>query len=695
MIKYILLLSSIFVHTFMVAQNYKLCGTDQMMQQAIENEPTLLDHINLLKQKADSISKTGLLYRNSNTTYTIPIVIHVIHTGGSNNISDDQIHDAIRIVNEDFNKLNSDTSQIINEFTDIVANVGIEFKLAQLDPDGVCTKGITRTYSELTYDAGENVKELVKWDTKKYLNVWVVSNIASGAGGYSYNPGYAPNADANAGVVILASQFGSIGASNGGNFSSRSLTHEIGHYLDLPHTWGGTNDNYLEENCDIDDYIDDTPNTIGSNLGCNLSQTSCGSLDNVQNFMDYSSCAKMYTVGQRHRMRTAIETGTFGAAARYNLTTEENLTATGVHENYNGPDCIAIIDFKSESSVTCTGNTVEWENLSTNYDEALSYLWTFEGGTPATSNQENPTITYNLPGSFDVSLEITTTGGTNSKTIESGIFVHDVFNTMNAPNTIHFNQNDLNDWYIEEYFEGQTWSWNNLGSNNSSGSIRIRSSDFNEQGPRRAYTPVFDLSGVSPPCYMYYDYAYAIKSSESNDQLTIKITDDCGEVWTLRANESSDELATIASNQFFSFSPTAAVWEEKRISLNPWAGSSQVQAVFEFSGVEGQFLYIDNIRFGVPNLNIDEFTITNINLETFPNPSTGDIKIQFNLINPKKVEFELFNVLGEKISSLEDKYISGQHQLDLSLLKSNLQPGMYFINCLVGDYKETKQIVIY
>jgi len=59
------------------------------------------------------------------------------------------------------------------------------------------------------------------------------------------------------------------------------------------------------------------------------------------------------------------------------------------------------------------------------------------------------------------------------------------------------------------------------------------------------------------------------------------------------------------------------------------------------------------------------------------------------------VKFELFNVLGEKISSLEDKYISGQHQLDLSLLKSNLQPGMYFINCLIGDYKETKQIVIY
>ena len=92
----------------------------------------------------------------------IPVVVHIIHNGGSNNISDAQVHDAMRIINLDYKKLNSDTSQVISEFTDIVANVGLEFKLAKLTPDGECTKGITRTYSELTNSAGENVKDLVK-----------------------------------------------------------------------------------------------------------------------------------------------------------------------------------------------------------------------------------------------------------------------------------------------------------------------------------------------------------------------------------------------------------------------------------------------------------------------------------------------------------------------------------------------------
>ena len=62
----------------------------------------------------------------------IPVVVHIIHNGGSNNISDAQVHDAMRIINLDYKKLNSDTSQVISEFTDIVANVGLEFKLAKL-----------------------------------------------------------------------------------------------------------------------------------------------------------------------------------------------------------------------------------------------------------------------------------------------------------------------------------------------------------------------------------------------------------------------------------------------------------------------------------------------------------------------------------------------------------------------------------
>ena len=691
--KYYLLFISLLTTALMYAQDYKTCGTDEMMEKAFETDPTLRKKTELLKQEVNSYVKNRNP-KNDDEIYVIPVVVHIIHNGGSNNISDAQVHDAMRIINLDYKKLNSDTSQVISEFTDIVANVGLEFKLAKLTPDGECTKGITRTYSELTNSAGENVKDLVKWDHKKYLNIWVVSNIESGAGGYSYLPGSAPNNDTNSGIVVRASQFGSIGASGGGNFSSRTLTHEIGHYLGLSHTWGGTNDSGLEENCSDDDGIEDTPNSIGSS-GCNLSQNTCGSLDNVQNYMDYASCSKMFTEGQKSVMRGHLEYG-FSNIYRHLLPTYENLMATGVHEDYNAPDCLANIEFYSTSSISCTEEEIEWENLSWNYDSALSYQWTFNGGNPSSSSEENPIITYSEPGSYDVSLSVTTSGGINTKTIEDAIYIQDQSDALIAPNTIHFNDNNLENWYIEDYFEGQTWSWNSAGSSSSEGSIRIRSSDFVDQGvPRKAYMPVFNLSNITPPCYLYYDYAYARKSALSEDELNVKISDDCGQTWINRLSKTTDDLTTTSSNAYFNFIPTETLWKEQRISLSSWTGESQVQALFEFSGSNGQYLYIDNIRFGVPNLSSEELTVNNLHLEVFPNPSYGDAHIKFNLLNPHMIELELIDVLGKEISSLSSNFNAGQHQLNLDALKPKLKPGLYFLNCIIGNYKETQQVIVY
>lgn len=689
--------------TFVFAQDYRHCGTDHMVQQALENEPSLKNLRKQLQLQADSIQKLTGFEKSDQEIHVIPVVVHVMHTGGNSNISDEQVFDAMRIINEDFKKLNSDTTQVIDEFQNIYANVGVEFRLAKLDPDGNCTKGITRTYTTLTNDAGENVKDVIKWDPRMYLNIWVVSNIASGAGGYSYYPGSAPNADANAGIVIRSSQFGSIGASNGGNFSSRSLTHEIGHYLDLPHTWGSTNDNYLEENCDSDDYVDDTPNTIGSNLGCNLSQSTCGSLDNVQNFMDYSSCAKMYTEGQKTRMRTALETGyIWSNAARNNLPTEENLMLTGVHDDYTAPDCIAMVEFQSESTISCANTELNWENLSWNYDSALSYLWEFPGAIPNSSSEENPTITYEEPGLYNVSLTITTTGGESTKLVENAIYIQNQNEILEGPHTISFanssfpfNPNTQYQWHVDNSFEGISWHWNNQGSTNSEGSIRVRSWDFIEHGTRRAYSPSFDLSNVDAPCYMYYDYAYARKNSESNDELKVKISDNCGYSWTNRLTKSTDNLKTTNANYFFDFNPSEDQWESQKINLNAWVGEPSVQASFELTGSKGNYLYIDNIRFGVPTLDLEEFTRDNLNIQVFPNPNHGDASIEFNLLNPSNLNLIIKDVLGKELATLPLNLNAGTHTIPLSNMVTQLHSGLYFIQFDLGSYSKTKQILVY
>ena len=162
----------------------------------------------------------------------IPIVFHIIHFNGVENISDEQVHDAVSVLNRDFRALNPDLETVIEEFEDITADIDIEFRLARKDPNGNCHSGITRTVSTMTFEGEDEVKELISWPRDMYLNVWVCEE-ASGAAGYAYLPGSVNNWGNEwlDGIVIQNSYLGSIGTSN--TFRSRTLTHEVGHWLNL------------------------------------------------------------------------------------------------------------------------------------------------------------------------------------------------------------------------------------------------------------------------------------------------------------------------------------------------------------------------------------------------------------------------------------------------------------------------------
>jgi|GEM_PF-1241624 len=302
------------------------CGFNTYMQQRYEEEPTLLDMREEYEEEIQSIINSRTYFSQK----TIPVVIHIIYNDSYSNISNSQVYSALTALNEDFNASNSDFSSVVSSFSGVKSDVEITFSLANIDPDGSVTSGITRTQSDLTDSAGENVKSLVLWDTDMYLNIWVVDNIESGAGAYAYYPGTAPSGAE--GIVCRHNQFGTTGTSSSSNFAATTLTHEIGHYLNLAHTWGDSNDPELSENCGYDDNVDDTPNTIGTLYGCNTSQSTCGSLDNVQNFMDYTECTNMFTEGQRSRVHAALHSAQGG---RVNLWQYENLLATGVLDESN------------------------------------------------------------------------------------------------------------------------------------------------------------------------------------------------------------------------------------------------------------------------------------------------------------------------------------------------------------------------
>src|SRR5690554_2880247 len=400
-----LFLFSLFVYTVYGQEPYP-CETDQMNSQLFQNSPELQTKIIKSKEKLEAFTEAyvqQVASERSDATYIIPVVFHVIHNYGVGNISEAQIHDGLRLVNEQFRKRNADTVEIVNAFKDLASDTKIEFRFAQLDPDGNCTNGINRIYSPLTNAGGHVIKDLIQWPPNQYLNIWVANVVGTSLAGHCIMPPVADTIPEWDGIAIQHSYVGSIGTST--PHKRTVLTHEIGHYLNLYHIWGGNNVPgfyYLPvgdaSNCDHDDGVTDTPNTIGWS-SCNLTASSCGSaLDMVQNYMDYSYCSLLFTEGQKQRMRATLNSP---VANRNNLWTEENLIATGVIDGFN-PLCKA--DIIVSKKLVCLGEEVTFSDNS--FFDVTSRNWTFEGANISSSTDSTVTVQFQTLGKHNVKLSV-------------------------------------------------------------------------------------------------------------------------------------------------------------------------------------------------------------------------------------------------------------------------------------------------
>ncbi len=246
--------------------------------------------------------------------YTLPVVVHILHDGDGvgegANISEDQVMSAISALNADFDGSMGGT------------NINIQFELASRDPEGHPTNGIVRlnvadilpefaehgivtdNLSAPTADAA--VKALSHWPETDYINVYVASKLNGGTSplGYAYLP---PVTGVIDGIVVHHQVFGvGDGFNLMNNFDlNRTLTHEVGHYLGLYHTFHLTQNCGEETNCAAQgDRVCDTPPTTGT-IGCNAMECE-GTM--VENFMDYGNdaCMTSFTDGQRNRMRDAL-----------------------------------------------------------------------------------------------------------------------------------------------------------------------------------------------------------------------------------------------------------------------------------------------------------------------------------------------------------------------------------------------------
>ncbi|MBT8196791.1 MAG: PKD domain-containing protein [Bacteroidia bacterium] len=666
----------------------RYCHTYEMYEEAVKANPQMIEESRKYEEYLQNYA-TQNAHRTSATTYVIPVVFHVMHDYGSSNISEAQVLDALSILNEDFQKLNSDTSDIVSGFNTIIGDPDIEFRLAKLDPNGNCTNGITRTYTELTWAANDNVKQLISWPRNKYLNVWVVASLTNaGAGAYAYLPSNSINPTVD-GIITRNTQFGSIGMSGSSNLAARTLTHETGHFLSLHHTWGPGNNPGVATNCGQDDYVSDTPNTLGTTgLSCNTGQSTCGNVDNVQNYMDYSSCEKMFTAGQVTRMYAALNSGT---AQRNNLPSPANLLATGTNDGYSAPPCIPIADFSPDIIRICTGASVTFQDVSWRGDIA-NWSWDLPGATPSTSTQQNPTVVYNTAGTYDVTLTVSNASGSDTKVRPGKIIVSNAAAWYSIPFSEGFEGGSFPGWeWHEENGIASTNKWEITNSASASGTYSVKLQNYtNNSGTDLFITPSYNLGAVSST-QMSFKLAYAARSSSGADMLRIQASSDCGRTWQTRYTKTGANLST-AGIYSTNFTPMASEWRQETVNLSSSSVSGKPNVVFkfEFTMDNGNNMYIDDINItGI--VGVDETLNDLINLNLMPNPSSDNMNLSFTLNENRDVKATLVDLTGRKIADIIDASLSSG-DFNYEILHPGAS-GMYFIQLEVDNYTSTKKLI--
>jgi hypothetical protein len=297
------------------------CGFDILHQKRMNSDPVYKAGIEEEKvriRKYVNEHQNDLLNRPTAVLNTIPVVVHVVHTGGAvgttYNPSVAQIQLAMNYLNQVF----EGTLPGIEG----VGEIQINFALATRDPNCNPSSGITRTDGSgiadyTTFGVNVNnangvnesaVKNLIRWDPYRYYNVWLVNRIdgndgTSGSfiGGFAYFPGVSSTLD---GTIMLATQM---------NTNRKTLSHEMGHAFSLYHPFEGASGATCPANADCtidgDEICDTDPITQPAGFVCRTGTNACTgtpySINTEHNFMNYTSCATLFTADQKIMMLAA------------------------------------------------------------------------------------------------------------------------------------------------------------------------------------------------------------------------------------------------------------------------------------------------------------------------------------------------------------------------------------------------------
>ena len=607
------------------------CGTLQHHEYLKQTRPNYETDLNQYNQMLDQYladKAAGLNVAKTNAIVTVPVVVHVIYRVAGENISDAQAASQVQVLNDDFAKLNADAIKVTQPtFSTVATGAQIRFCLAQRDPSGNPTTGVTHNTTTVTaFGTNDAVKATATggvdaWDVTKYVNIWVC-NLGSTLLGYGEFPtGSLSN---TWGLVLHYKYTGSGGTAVAPYNLGRTGTHEFGHCFNLYHIWGddGTA-------CTGSDQCSDTPNQAGEHYGCftagSIQTDACTATSPGvmwMNYMDYTddACMYMFTAQQCARMEAVVNTAPWNVLGSSLGCTPVSALDAGISSIISpvagsstcNNSVIPKITLSNTGSTTITTATIlyKMDALAT---QTLNWTGSLASGTSTVLTLNTYSGLSNAAHTFSATVQNpngTADGNAANNTLTS------TFTVIAAPVGAAL---PLVERFDATTFPPTGWvkltanttntvnTWTRLANttgipvvptttacakmDNFSGSIDIT-------GQIDALrTPALSLVGANSTLRIVFDRSHRIYSTVDIDSLNIKISTDCGGTWTQLWTKGGSQLATVTGSLTTAYTPTAnSQWVRDSVSLAAYVGQPSVYIKFESRSGWGNNLYLDNIN---------------------------------------------------------------------------------------------------
>ena len=664
----------------------------------------------------------------------IPVIVHVVHfgevVGTGANIAAAQVYSQIDVMNEDFRRK---TGSLGYNSDSRGADTEIEYVPAEYDPEGnkLAEPGIRRYRGPLPAYVLEDIDLLIKpatiYDPTRYLNMWTV-NFAALLLGYAQFPdpahglasglGCDDGGASTDGVVMGYNAFGSRAKYPAGTYHrnydlGRTVTHEVGHYLGLRHIWG-------DGGCGVDDYCGDTPVAGASNSGCPKGKVSCGSVDMIENYMDYTydNCMNIFTNDQTLRMRTVLTKST----------RRRELLSSTVHLVPVARDA-AIIDIVSPRGEKPSGNIVPEVllrnlgqstltsvviNYQVNSGLVRKYQWTGSLKTSEIALVTLPAISARDGSNTFNAYTSNPNGGTDERTFNDKW--SDAFVVSKSGQKLPFSESfdgglypPSNKWYIENADRCVSWSpySNIVGSDGQPTSVTFLDYyEYSATGTKDGLVmPLINLNNAADPT-LQFDVAYS-QTGGSRDQLQVFVSVDGGSTYDKVYDKSGADLATTAPASGAFYPSSASHWRPESISLNNYR-TSQVLIKFVGTNDYGDNIFVDNITVtaGQKNAAITasqkNAAITSAQSPTTeevkasstvaPNPTTGTFEVTYESSREGRVTARLLNSTGAVSYTKAGTAFKGLNRMQINA--GGLARGVYFLLLETPDATIRERVVI-